>query len=54
MALIRSMHMQGPGGRKGPLQRPKTTATGTKDYDSRIKDKLKYLGDLESKIETDV
>ena len=54
MALIRSMHMQGPGAAKGPLKRPNTTATGTRDYDSRVKDKLKYLEGLEDKIMTDV
>jgi len=46
--------MGGPGASRGPMQRPKTTATGTKDYDSRVKDKLKYLEDLEAKIKIDV
>ena len=56
-ALLRAMHF-GPGSnaKKGisGLARPRTAATTSIYDESRIKDKLKFLEDIENNIETDL
>lgn len=49
--MLRSMHMQ----REQPLsRRPQTAATTSKFDESRIKDKLKFLEDIENKLSYDI
>ena len=55
-ALLRAMHAAPGPGKKGlgGLARPRTAATTTIYDESRIKDKLKFLEDLENNIESSI